>query len=73
MLIVTDLVAEQDSLFDMEVQLDDGVCRARGRVAYVRPASPRRTEGAVELGVEFTAISEADRALLMSFIGRQLA
>jgi hypothetical protein len=73
MLIVTDLVAEQNSLFDMEVQLDDGVCRARGRVAYVRPASPRRTEGAVELGVEFTSISEADRALLMSFIGRQIA
>lgn len=72
MLIVTDLVAEQGSAFDMEVQLDQGLLGARGRVAYVRPTSGRQPGGAVELGVEFTEMSEADRALLTGFIGRQI-
>lgn len=73
MLIVTDLVAEQESIFDMEVQLDDGQFRCKGRIAYVRPASGRAPGTAVELGVEFTEMSEADRALLATFIGRQIA
>ncbi|HPC84367.1 MAG TPA: PilZ domain-containing protein [Thermoanaerobaculaceae bacterium] len=72
MLIATDLVAEQDSTFDMEVQLEDGLFRARGRVAYVRPTSTRQGGGAVELGVEFTEMTEPDRALLAAFIGRQI-
>ncbi|HPW54445.1 MAG: PilZ domain-containing protein [Thermoanaerobaculaceae bacterium] len=72
MLIVTDLVAEQGSAFDMEVQLDDGLLRARSRVVYVRPTSTRQTGAAVELGVEFTEMSEPDRALLTDFIGRQI-
>ncbi|MGV8038727.1 MAG: PilZ domain-containing protein [Thermoanaerobaculaceae bacterium] len=72
MLIVTDLVAEQGSIFDMEVQLEDGLFRAKGRVAYVRPTSARQPGGAVELGVELTEMGEPDRALLTAFIGRQI-
>lgn len=72
MLIATDLVAEQGSAFDMEVQLDQDMFRTRGRVAHVRPTPSRQGGGAVELGVEFIEMSDVDRALLTNFIGRRI-
>lgn len=72
MLIVTDLVAEPGSLFETEVQLDEGVFRSHGRVANVSSAPGRKGTAAVALGVEFTGMSETDRALLVAFIGNQL-
>ena len=72
MLITSELHPEEGSVFDMEMQLNGGEVRTRGRIAYVRRAAGRASTNRLELGVEFTGMDESDRAALLAFIGKQI-
>ena len=72
MLIETVLSPRLDSVFDMDVRIDGGSLRARGRIAYVRELADSERRGIWQVGVEFTGMSESDRTLLTSFIEDKL-
>lgn len=73
MLIVTDLAAEQGSLFEMELELGSYPLRVLGRAAYVRTLPRGSGSGKEELGVEFVDLTDEDRTALLGFIGKQLS
>lgn len=59
----SELLFEPDEVLSLELQVGDGqVVRATARVAWVR-RFPQRGEPA-GMGLEFTAMGEADRAVL---------
>ena len=73
MLIVTELAAEQGSLFEMELDLESYPLRVLGRAAYVRSLPVKAGPPQEELGVEFVDLTEQDRNALLEFIGRHLS
>lgn len=73
MLIVTELAAEQGSMFEMEVDLDGHQLRALGRAAHVRSVPRASGHPREELGVEYVDLSDGDRTALLDFIGKHLS
>jgi hypothetical protein len=69
MLVETDLAAELDSEFEVEVALDGHSVSCRGRIAYlIERVSPGAGDPRFELGVEFVALGEPARRVLEEFI-----
>ncbi len=73
MLIVTELAAEQGSMFEMELDLGEHPLRMLGRAVYVRTLPRKAGRPKEEIGVEFADLADEERAALLEFIGRQLA
>jgi len=73
MLIETDISPAPGSAFEMRVALAGTEIRPRVRVAYVRDVGEQDKRRISAVGVEFVSLSDADRAALDAFIGRQIA
>jgi hypothetical protein len=73
MLIVTELAAQQGSLFEMELNLESYPLRVLGRAAHVRTLPRQVGPPKEELGVEFVDLMDTDRSALLEFVGRHLS
>jgi hypothetical protein len=73
MLIVTELAAEQGSLFEMELNLEDYPLHVLGRAAFVHTLPRQDGPLKEELGVEFVELLDPDRMALLDFVGRHLS
>jgi hypothetical protein len=72
MLIETDISPAPGSTFELRLELDRAEILARVSVASVRDVGEQEKRRISAVGVEFVAMSAADRAVLDHFIARQI-
>jgi hypothetical protein len=73
MLIETDVSPAPGASYELRVVLDGAEIRPRARVAYLRDVGEQDKRRITAVGIEFVALSAADRAILDAFIARQIA
>jgi len=72
MLVETEILADVDSVFDMELRIRDQIILVRGRVAHAKQVGGEENRNLVHLGIEFSDLMQDERDVLERFINEEL-
>lgn len=72
MMVETEILADVEAVFDLELRVRDQMILLRGRVAHVRQVGGEENRNLVQLGIEFADLMDDDREALERFINEEL-